>query len=1392
MVDLAVDNIGNALGAVNWAVKTIAAPVKALSTAARVGSYASMGVSLAVNLVEIGLHSYSFSVAATDIEKKMATLSLTCAVLQTSLTIASMVICAAFPLAAPLFMIVGFLINYIQGEIQNRLLAQDLADSSFEQFEKELAEILELLKNPNYLFDESSQSMTIVNPNMPYIDLTISKDSIVMFKHSKPFATSFLQSFVSKIDLASGSILKVAEPSNPENPPHPYSSLTLEGYSNLVTNLQHISSTYNKGVNGLSRDNQHWLNAYPKIFTPSAGPGNDLFSSVRRVNDCDKLDRSQIKQKHIEDGGIAQCLFPSSEDSFLFHDFPALAAGTTRHVMINGHPQRPTYFNPKCTQTDVGGYTYDPQNTPLAKKLDACSGKNNNRWKMRTNNYVFNKYSTAEDSSHDFYSGEKFCYLRRKVWWSTDLQERSEWQQSALQKECFNNPTHVNLDLLNSKYLLYSGGKTPIIYHFQHDAMAARLYKYKQEPYTKNKVSYTARNSTRPFEVKSSNVQSALPPYDIDLIGDGDQYIYLHGGTALNIKEQGATTGSINLLLNFSQLKIKSSSSTIKGEMNSKYNQLIISPEAETDLDKIVLRLYTVGMGVRRPVKINISTNIYQMNESITFTASLKFEKNLKINNDAILILDNLSNFPLDRLNDSVEKLVQEIRFLNNAIPNLIHNGFRINHFNLKNNYHTEKAKEEKKTTNELFQSTGWFLKEDSVNKDHFITKKNGGIIIPKIWRSSAPDDLKAVFNRMAFIGLTKTKLADLPPDIQPYFSHGEAFVFNFFDEQTKILVKQYGETEIRYWDKNDVKKCPENAIPQKVSWSGGSESYSCGAIHISPPASRVSSGRLVAVVPTLTTSIREVKEYNSTETVFDYIHRKAQEIYWINMQENTPTPSSEPPTAQSTEPSATQSTESSATQQALNKAPKMENVPLYMKLQDDAIDVNGEINGQNLVMVNDNDEMKLAIVPKEETIIAIPQNKGIVVSVKLISGDQIEIYSRGLLKDEPLSFIDQSWKKSTGKLYTPKVDAKRILPSVPLRGIFESSTQDRFVVHTTEGVAFTLDSELENPNLLGINDTYLTDRGIRNSTDIINTFRTLTEQFGKTPLTYFKMQQPDEKLSKKGIYVNSRSQKVLFIPDAYPKNGNRTAFSQEHLIVNEQKMANNGTTVVVQDTSNRMLLEIEEAQSEVGCHIATALEYSFLAKNEDELYLGVASSATQNSTKALPFINGNKLVLMPALTANDKHATRLNISPLMQKRLDEVTLAMPLDLDDYEIQPLNFIIDDSQAMPPFIVNYTQYGITNVVLKMPTTQQLSGKNIISTPINIYLEKILDDQGQYNSAFNDTVQVNGQSLDLKHLLTKAITFDLDDISARYDEEETPPTTASPIKFTQKNESNPPSN
>ncbi|MGL4735635.1 MAG: hypothetical protein ACRCWB_11260, partial [Enterovibrio sp.] len=677
----------------------------------------------------------------------------------------------------------------------------------------------------------------------------------------------------------------------------------------------------------------------------------------------------------------------------------------------------------------------------------------------------------------------------------------------------------MNLELLEPEYILTSGGAAPIIYHFQHDVMASRLYNYKQDPKTNPKAYYTAWNSTEPFEVKSSNVQSALPPYRINLIGDGDQYIYLHGGTALDIKEQGAKTGSVNFLLNFEQLKIKSSSSTIMGRMHSKYNRLTISPEAEAGLDKIVLKIYTGDRGVKRPVKININKNTYQTNESITFTASLTFEKSLKTNNYAVLRLDNISSFPLTRLNDSVEKLKQELIFLNNAIPNLTHDGFRINHFNLKNNYQIEKAKEANKTTNEFFQSTGWFLKESSANKEHFITKDHGGIIIPKIWRSGAPEELKAVFNRMAFIGLTKTKLADLPPDLQPYFSHGETFVFNFFDEQTQTLVKQYGETEIRYWDKNDVKKCPANAIPQKVIWSGGSESYSCGAIHLSPPASRVSSGRLVAVVPTLTTSIHEVQEYNSTETVFDYIHRKAQKTYQLNMLENKLTPSSSP----------------STTQQTLNNAHKVENVPLYMKLQNDAIDVNGDIEGKNLVMVNDNDEMKLAIVPKEETIIAVPRNKDFVVSVKLINDDQIEIYSRSLLKDESLSSIDQNWKKGTGKLYTPDVNATRIFPSVSLKGIFESSAQDRFVIHTTSGEAFSLDSELSNPNLLGISDTYLTDRGIKNSTDIINTYRKLKTQFGETPLAYFKMQQPDAALSKKGIYVNSDSQKVLFIPDAYP-----------------------------------------------------------------------------------------------------------------------------------------------------------------------------------------------------------------------------------------------------------------
>ncbi|MGL4734386.1 MAG: hypothetical protein ACRCWB_04710 [Enterovibrio sp.] len=386
MIDLAVDNIGNALGTVNWAVKTIAAPVKALSTAARIGSYASMGVSLAVNLIEIGLHSYSFSVAATDIEKKMASLSLTCAVLQTSLTIAAMAVCTAFPLAAPLFMIVGFLINYIQGEIQNSMLAQDLANSSFEQFEKELTEILELLKNPNYLFDESSQSMTIVNPNMPYTELTVSADSIQMVKHGKPFAASFLKSFESTLKKAPDPIMKVGEPSTPDNPSNLYSSINPNLYKNLEYNAKKISPAYREGFDGFSSDNEVWLRHSKNIFYSTSANGWAFFTptAVRTLNNCDKSDRSLITQNRIEDGTIDQCLRPETKtEKIIRHKLLALAAGETRHVMINGHPQRPIYFTPKCTQTSVGGYTYNPENAPLVTKFDTCPRQDNNKWKIR-------------------------------------------------------------------------------------------------------------------------------------------------------------------------------------------------------------------------------------------------------------------------------------------------------------------------------------------------------------------------------------------------------------------------------------------------------------------------------------------------------------------------------------------------------------------------------------------------------------------------------------------------------------------------------------------------------------------------------------------------------------------------------------------------------------------------------------------------------------------------------------------------------------------------------------------------------------------------------------------------------------------------------------------------
>ena len=1320
IVDLSIDQAANAIGMINWLVKSVAQPVSGLSTLSRFSSSVSTGASLIFNVMEIGLYTYSFQNAQTELDKKIGSILLSASIAKTAMTLASMAVCASFPLAAPLFATFGFFISYLQQILLDSVLAKNAAENAFISFEEELKAISELLENiDEAIFDEKSNSLLIVSNKMAYTELRVTDSGIEIKRDGQLFATEFIQTYVTRA----------------EKKPNVYIP--------FVKDI--LGKEFSKAVQPTSRN-------------------------------------AKIGKKTVRDEQHETSLVQKEIDKVIKHEFKSdnTNQGTLKHIMFSGHPIKPVYQTTHCTKAQFGN-SISKIDQKTVKKL---SRSDKTEWKMEYESYVQHDKSNPANE-RNFFEGE-IQYVDEWKWGFVP-----SYYFSAINRVCFNVPNQVKLEISQPKYKLRSDEKQAYIYHFQKDHLLNEIAK------NKDRISYgLQKNASLPIETQ--NITPQMLVYNIEFSTNGHSNLYLYRGTELSVSDNTTVDHNpnsvIKLYLPFETVRLDSNITsklinnkqkiTIKGYISPITGGQTAEPEED-----IIINLEP---SVKRKVQLNI---LKQSSDSNTASYILNVNKPANEKDTAGVTLTYVASIPYTSAAETIKNFNKEFIELKKSILNLEHGSFKINnlilnrpyHQTIENNVNTKtKTPEESKQARVVFESAGWYFVKDTENQDHPLVKEHGALLITKIWRNTAPEHLKSAFRSMEYIGRTEVKYKDIPKELMLNFDYNvDTYAYHYFDESSGYLVKQYGDSEIRYWSNQDIKKCTTDAIPQKVYWGDAhTEDFSCGAIHISPleHSRAITSDRLHLVV----NSANIIPDFNSdknvnNQTLFDFILKQSL-LYLQRINDN----------------SFIRNENKTNETVNTNEENILADDDLFMEIVNSKmIDHENKTEAVKLILVQD-EKLHLAVIPENESIIAIPKDNVYSLSTRNRTKDEIDelsnhpedenyiqtknitdtdqlfkiiirpVASDTVIENISQSLISNSSEPSFSSTLMPK--EKFVLDNIPITLINNRPREKLFICHDNSGVAFSLSHDLKEQFIHSVKEDYLLDHGIsqNSSQDISREFCRLELTYGPSAYPYFQMQghllQSNNSVSH-SIVVNRVTKQVIYIPPSINVNDEQLPISNNTVVTSEGTwLASPGGNVLIQDFDNKRIIDLDSPYTPASS-AKTYLPYNYLSisKEKDRMFISVAENDNNNTkeikTRTLPFLGVKEVVLLPTLNSENKTHVPLELPPLLQNHLNLIILSSP-ETEDYSAQRIsvNTGEENNQRKPKMILK--NYGNeTEAYLVLPTSKKVNGIPVLSSPLFVLLEDACINCTQINPAFNDTVILNGDPLDLNELLKDAEIIDM---------------------------------
>lgn len=1296
LLDVSIDAVSSSLQMVNYGVKNLVGPVTQLSRVARIGSGMAMGASLVFNFVEIGLYSYSFHHAKTELEREIAHLYLSCSIASASLTIVSIAICSAFPLASPLIATLGFIISAVQENELNRILAKNAAKTAFIEFEKELEALTEIITNiESIAFDQTSHSLIIVSKKLPFTELKIGANGAEIKRNGFIFSTGVFQYLFSINEKRSFDITQIDSYLNPY--------FTGQIKSKLMKN--------------------------PPV-----------------------IDVNLIKHKNVI---LDNCLVPSAPlvPKTIAVNFDNKNKNVQKNIIFDGHSVRPSYTVTRCTDAKFGGHVHPVSvaTNPLVDRLDQCVSS---IWQqigtmyVNKTNVIFSGRATPDRTAYD-----------------------------VVKKTCYMVPTEVELDFLDSEYILSALGQLAPMYHFLRDDLAAN---------------YHFNHSTNLFGVsheyalpfvsltpeRRSTQNNKMLDYKITLLRDGESNLFLHPATTLNISENensgNARDTSIQLFIDYN---------VINGDLIGTYDNLkmyyshskleniwilgipCITPKKGIFPEEAPFIIVRFDDSVHREIYINIiNTNMDGDNYVCV----------LKLMQDSTFSLSHFTSFPFTSIEDAEEELSTFLDDLSDKSPAIIFDGFNIYSLSLKSKYHSLSLTKEQIDPNQIFESSAIYLK---TNPEDVIKEENPWKLVTKIWRKTAPEELKEIFRRMHFIEKIPFDYKNIPQELQGLFTEKKVvFVSYFYDETTKTMIKQYGDTEIRYWASEDIRKC--SRIPQKIFWQDEvTQTYSCGSIHLSPNVyeNAITSNRVHLMVD----SLNIVPEFNSepnrkSKNIFDYILWKS-DVYFKGIINNELKKTFTPDISNS----------------------------YFMDIQH--LGKNNSTEEQ-FILVND-DALGLAILPKKENIIAIPKNSNYALSLRQRTDTEVkelikiydsknkpemssyyfylnfltphnkesetltksqklfQILKRPLIVGDDLNSMSDKFITSSNLSQSLSKNAENILDNILITKVSNQPNEKRFICHDVHGVVFSLSHDLSQRKLHGVKSNYLLDNNIsiHDKAAVTKAFNNLEYIYGQSEYPYFKIQEStfDETglSSTPSVLINSKTKEVIYLPAHFRGPDGVYEIPEESVIVSEGNYGGSGKNIlVVQDSINKYIYEVHNSDS-IETQAVSVLPYGYLEKSDvdDLIYISVPTSSDRfnpEDTYSLPFLGTRNIVLMPSLIDKNELAEIIEILPLMQNHLTSLTLVRSTSQISCTQRISVHTGDQNEKRVPKLI-IQKFGENNhrIFLILPTAKIINDLHVENTPLIVELDSL---PWFLVENYREIIMFNGQYIDFP-LLFQSLTF-----------------------------------
>lgn len=1329
LFDLSIDTVSNTLEMVNFAVKNIVGPVQQLSRVARMSSSVSLGASLVFNFMEIGLHSYSYHHAESELERELATLYLACSIASTTLTLATIAISSAFPPAAPLLATLGFVITIIQTNEMNRILAKNIAKIAFIGFEEELEALTLLIMNMNKItFDEETENLIIVSTKIPYLHLKLSADNAEMIRDGEIFGTRFFKTIFTNIE------------SNIQYPPE-----------SILEKLKH-------------------------------SPFDDMENLPQWLTILEKI---ELSLQAVQDANFEKCLVtsPYAGNEMLNVKFKKkehnLINSGPKHIVIPGHSVRPIYTTSTCTTASFGGHIYHvPQK--LVNQLNSCP---NSSWRIRKNLLV-----DAKSGGDSLFVGKVSLFEMSNL----DLFYSSWYEWTAKNKKCFLVPNEINLQIIESKYVLNADNGTVVIYHFLRDELALNYY------YNKNKIPFgISEKYSLPLAPMPMNDEEKILDYHIELIRNGNSNLYLHSGTKLNISEDESSGPDENSIVNLF-IPYNSIGSSTKKLTNAKTinrNRCLTITQIESNKpifsEESPDILVTLDESVKRKVHINLieeedgkESTVYVMILRDAYPDDLKFD------------LSSISSLEFDSNSRANTLLLKMLQNLDNKIFGFISEGFKIQDIILNCDYHKFFAKQEESNVNTLFEASGWYFKGNKENKNISTGHEGVGKLVTKIWRKKIPEDLKYIFRRMEYIGQTSTKYDDIPPELKFNFNYNDIVpVNNFYDTKTNTLIKQFGDTEIRYWSHEDIRKCSEGSIPQQINWGGNlTESFSCGGIHLSPNIHHrgITSDRVHMLIDSLNI-ISDFNGKKQNENLFQFIMRESN-LFFNRLSHD------------------------------LDET-KVENIEVitsyFMDIKNLKIG-NEKQPSPTVILVND-EKLGLAIIPECEILIAVPKNASYVLSLspmtieevmklsnlpsvteikkacnftpvsteinpnycyflkfsnenkrskqlnenrflykiitrKLISGDDLDSVSNAFLLNKSIPIFPESL------ILPPEI----LLDEFPVNKVTNMPDQKRFICNDIHGITFSLSHNLTEMGLHGVKEGYLNSKKIdpNSEVEVRKEFNKLQKKYGKSAYQYFKMKEGNFdffNLCEPSVRININTKKVIYVPTFFNVEGVKTEISEDCLIISEGAFGlNSAAKLLIQDVKNKKIYEVLDPYSSES-KVIDSFPYQYLEKSvvNEQIYISVPSiknTTTSIPNLKLPFLGLKHLVLMPEFIDFGNVEQNIEITELMQYYLNSLTLVVP-SAPNYVVQKITINTEETN-MPKAIIQKFGNGSNRTFIVLPTAKKVNNISVSSEPLVLVLDYAFLNITELAHAFNEKIMFNGRYLDIEKLINEATMIDME--------------------------------